>query len=191
MRIQTGALRIFSAAAVILWTACTKTESNLPNYGAVPAFQMTDSEGHGFDSKVLKGKLWIADFIYASCPGPCSRMTSQMHKVQRQVSGQKDVWLVSISVDPQHDSAAALNEFAHRFGGPSDQWVFLTGSPETVHVLAHDVFHVGDLIGKMDHSTKFTLVDKEGHIRGYYSSVDADDMPAMLRDVSALRKESS
>ena len=46
-------------------------------------FQMTDSEGHGFDSKALKGKLWIADFIYTNCPGPCSRMTSQMHKVQQ------------------------------------------------------------------------------------------------------------
>jgi cytochrome oxidase Cu insertion factor (SCO1/SenC/PrrC family) len=80
-----------------------------------------------------------------------------------------------------------LNDFAHRFGGPTEDWVFLTGSPETVHRLAYEVFHVGDLIGKMDHSTKFALVDKHGNIRGYYSSTDADGMPAMLRDVAALR----
>ena len=114
-----------------------------------------------------------------------------MHKVEQQLNGQKDVWLVSISVDPQHDSPPVLNDFAQRFGGPADNWVFLTGSPETVHVLAHEVFHVGDLISKMDHSTKFTLVDKQGDIRGYYSSVDADGIPALLRDVAALRKQDS
>jgi protein SCO1 len=185
------ALLAFSVAAVIFSTACSNPASKLPSYGSVPAFRMTDSEGHGFDSKVLKGKLWIADFIYTSCPGPCSRMTSQMHKVQQQLRGQEDVWLVSISVDPQHDSPPVLNDFAHRFGGPADNWVFLTGSPETVHVLAHEVFHVGDLISKMDHSTTFMLVDRQGDIRGYYPSVDADGIPAMLRDLAALRKENS
>lgn len=189
MRFRTRSLLVLSIAAVFLWTACTISANKLPNYGSVPPFQMTDSEGHGFDSKRLKGKLWVADFIYTSCPGPCSRMTSQMHKVQQQVTGQKDVWLVSISVDPQHDSPPVLNDFARRFGGPSDNWVFLTGSPKTVHVLAHEVFHVGDLISKMDHSTKFTLVDKRGDIRGYYSSVDGDSIPAMLRDLAVLRKE--
>jgi protein SCO1/2 len=152
---------------------------------------MTDSEGRPFDSKLLKGRLWVADFIYTSCPGPCSRMSSEMHKLQKQVSGEKDLYLLSISVDPQHDSAPVLNDFAHRFGAPADDWLFLTGSPDTVHLLAHDVFHVGDLIGKMDHSTKFTLVDKQGNIRGYYSSFDSDGISALLKDVSALRKGSS
>jgi protein SCO1 len=191
VKIRTRALLVFSFAVVILSTACKKRASELPNYGTVPTFQMTDSEGHGFDSKILKGKLWVADFIYTNCPGPCSRMTSQMRKVEGQVRGQKDVWLVSISVDPQHDSPAVLSDFAHRFGGPADKWVFLTGSPDTVHVLAHEVFHVGDLISKMDHSTKFTLVDKQGDIRGYYSSVETDGIPALLRDLAVLRKESS
>ncbi len=151
---------------------------------------MTDSEGRGFDSNVLRGKVWIADFIYTSCPGPCPMMTSQMHKVQQQVSGKQDVQLVSFSVDPEHDSAPVLNDFAHRFGGPADDWVFLTGSPQTVHWLAYEVFHVGDLIGKMDHSTKFALVDKQANIRGYYSSTDSDGILALLRDLTILCKES-
>ncbi|MFL6352098.1 MAG: SCO family protein [Bryobacteraceae bacterium] len=185
------ALSVFFAAAVVLSAACTKPASKLPNYGNVPTFQMTDSEGHGFDSEALRGKLWIADFIYTNCPGPCSRMTSQMHTVQRQVSGENDVRLVSISVDPEHDSPPVLNDFAHKFGGPADNWIFLTGSPETVHMLAHEVFHLGDLIGKMDHSTKFTLIDREGHIRGYYPSADADGIRALLNDLTVLRQANS
>jgi protein SCO1 len=188
---QTRVLLAFCIAAVMFSAACVTSRSNLPKYGAVPAFHMTDSEGHPFDSKVLKGKLWVADFIYTNCPGPCSRMSSEMHKLQRRVSGQKDLHLVSISVDPEHDSPPVLNDFAHQFHGPAQDWFFLTGSPETVHLLAHDVFHVGDLIGKMDHSTKFTLVDKQGNIRGYYSSLDGEGVPALLKDIAALRNESS
>jgi protein SCO1 len=187
---RTRVLLAFAGLAVILSAGCTNPRSNLPNYGAVPTFHMTDSQGRPFDSKVLKGKLWVADFIYTNCPGPCSRMSSEMHKLQQQVSGEKDLYLISISVDPQHDSAPVLNDFAHRFGGPAHDWIFLTGSPDTVHLLAHDVFHVGDLIGKMDHSTKFTLVDKRGDIRGYYSSFDSDGIPSLLKDVAALRNAS-
>jgi protein SCO1/2 len=187
---RTRALLAFSAV-LIFSTGCTKPDSRLPNYGAVPPFNMTDSEGHPFDSKVLKGKLWIADFIYTNCPGPCSRMSSEMHKLQQRVSGERDLYLISISVDPQHDSPPVLNDFAHRFGGPARDWIFLTGSPDTVHLLAHDVFHLGDLIGNMDHSTKFTLVDKHGNIRGYYSSTEPYGMPAMMKDVAVLRKERS
>ncbi len=150
---------------------------------------MTDSEGHAFDSNLLRGKVWVADFIYTSCPGPCPRMTSEMHRVQQRVRGDQDVQLVSISVDPDHDSPRVLNDFAHRFGGPANDWVFLTGTPKTVHLLAYQVFHVGDVIANMDHSTKFMVVDKHGAIRGYYSSVDPGGIPVMLQDVNALRKE--
>jgi protein SCO1 len=176
-------------AAVILSVACTNRAGKLPHYGTVPSFTMTDSEGHGFDSRVLKGKVWVADFIYTSCPGPCPIMTSLMHKVQQQVSGDNDVMLVSISVDPEHDTPPVLNDFAHRFGGPAADWVFLTGSPETVHRLAYEVFHAGDVISNMDHSTRFALVDKRRNIRGYYSSTDSEGIPAMLRDVAALCKD--
>jgi protein SCO1 len=191
VRTRTRALLFPITAALIFPIGCANRVSRLPNYGTVPSFKMTDSEGHDFDSKVLRGKVWIVDFIYTSCPGPCPTMTSQMRKLQEQVSGEDDVRLVSISVDPQHDSARALNDFAHRFGGPTDNWTFLTGSPETIHRLAYEVFHVGDLIGNMDHSTKFVLVDKRGNIRGYCSSLGTEDIAATLKDVAALRKENS
>lgn len=148
---------------------------------------MTDSEGHVFDSKSLAGKVWVADFIYTNCPGPCPLMTSKMHKLEQQVKNDSDVRLVSISVDPQHDTPQVLDQYAHHFDGPTKQWMFLTGSPATVHLLAYDTFHVGDVIGKMDHSTKFVLVDQRGQIRGYYSLFDPDGMAALKKDMAALR----
>ena len=148
---------------------------------------MVDSEGRTFDSKALAGKVWVADFIYTNCPGPCPLMTSKMHKLEQQVASDGDVRLVSISVDPEHDIPQVLDKFAHHFGGPTKQWIFLTGSPATVHLLAFETFHVGDVIGKMDHSTKFALVDKRGEIRGYYSLFDPDGMATLEKDIAILR----
>lgn len=150
---------------------------------------MTDSSGRSFRGSELAGKVWVADFIYTNCPAECPMMTSRMHSVEKQVRGQQDVRLVSISVDPDRDTPPVLKSFAHRFGGPTSQWLFLTGSPETIHELAYTTFHVGDVIGKISHSTKFVLVDKRGHLRGYYSTLDEDGIPTMLKDLAALRRQ--
>ncbi len=184
-------ISLCTAAVLLFSTACTDPAGKLPEYGTVPQFTMTDSEGRPFDGNALSGKVWIADVIYTNCPAECPRMTAQMHKLERQVKDENDIRLVSISVDPQHDTPAVLNHFAHRFGGPTQQWSFLTGSPETVHLIAYQTFHVGDVIGKIEHSTKFVLVDKRGHVRGYYSAFDQESMGALLKDAVALRRTRS
>jgi protein SCO1/2 len=145
---------------------------------------MTDSSGHLFQSSELAGKVWVADFIYTTCPAECPMMTAKMHALAKQVNA--NVRLVSISVDPDHDTPVALKAFASHYGGPSPQWAFLTGTPQTVHLLAWSTFHVGDVIGKIQHSTKFTLVDKTGFIRGYYSSFEPEGMQTLRRDADAL-----
>lgn len=176
---------------VLISLACTDPASKLPNYGKVPAFTMTDSQGHSFDSRELAGKVWVADFIYTNCPAACPFMSARMRSVENAIRGERDVQLVSISVDPARDTPPVLNAFAQRYGAPTDQWIFLTGSPDTVHLLAYQTFHIGDVLGKIEHSTKFVLVDKRGNIRGYYSTYDKDGIPTLLRDVSALRRARS
>ena len=183
-------MKVCAFLAVLLFlSACSDPAAKLPRYGKVPAFEMTDSLGHKVDGHSLLGKVWVADFIYTNCPAACPRMSSQMHRVANGLAGEEDVRLVSFSVDPARDTPPVLNEFAHRYGGPTSQWLFLTGTPASVHLLAYVTFHVGDVIGKIEHSTKFSLVDKQGEIRGYYSSFDKDDLTQMRKDIEALRKE--
>ena len=152
---------------------------------------MTDANGQPFNRKMLGGTVWIVDFIYTNCPAACPRMTSKMHKIAEQLQGDDNVGLLSISVDPARDTPPVLKRFAERYGGPTPQWHFLTGPPPTVHLLAYTTFHIGDLIGNMEHSTQFILVDKNGNIRGYYSSFDPDEYKQMLKDVNILRKSES
>lgn len=116
-------------------------------------------------------------------------MSARMHRLEKQLRGQDDVRFVSISVDPERDTPAVLAAFAKRYGGATGRWIFLTGTPETVHQVAFTTFHVGDVLGKIEHSTKFALVDKQLRIRGYYSSLGQDDLAALVRDLEALRRE--
>ena len=174
-----------------LLSSCTDPASKLPNDGSVPDFTMTDSHGRPFNRKMMSGTVWIVDFIYTNCPAACPRMTSKMHRIAQELQGDDNVGLLSISVDPDRDTPAVLNQFANRYGGATAKWHFLTGTPPTVHRLAYTTFHVGDLIGKMEHSTEFILVDKNGNIRGYYSTFDADGVQMLLKDVNALRNTRS
>lgn len=157
---------------------------------------MTDSEGRSFDGSSLRGKVWVADFIYTTCPAACPLMSSRMERVHKQTADLADVRIVSFSVDPK-DTPAALKTFASHYGGGTPNWIFLTGAPDTVHQLTFTTFHMGDILGKIEHSTKFALVDKQGFIRGYYSSIappdgvtdDQQGIGALLKDLRALRKD--
>ena len=176
------------SALCLLLAACVDPASKLPVYDAVPHFVLTDSYGKSFNSDSLKGKVWVADFIYTHCPGPCPRMTSQMNQLQKKMEGSEGVRFVSFSVDPARDTPAVLQAFAQHFGGPTESWYFLTGNPDTLHLLARNVFKVGDLISVMDHSTKFMIVDKRGRIRGYYSTFDPEGLTALTNDVKTLER---
>lgn len=191
MTVRAKVALLFLLIWAILPLGCTNPADELPDYGKVPSFTMTDSNGRAFDSSALRGKVWVADVIYTNCPAECPRMSAQMHKIEEEVKSMNDVRLVSFSVDPERDTPPVLNDFAHRFGGPTKQWIFLTGSPATVHLIAYQTFHVGDVIGKIEHSTKFILVDKAGEIRGYYSSLYPEDLSKLVKDADALRNARS
>jgi protein SCO1/2 len=167
--------------------SCANRAAKLEDYGTVPHFTLTDSEGHPFDSNELRGKVWIVDFIFTNCPGPCPRMTSQMHKLSEKLKNDKDIRLVSISVDPEHDTPPVLNAYAHRFGGPTPQWTFLTGPLSTIDLLTVNTFHIGTVRNRLNHSTRFMLIDKNGHIRAYESTFDPGGMDKLQADAEALQ----
>lgn len=160
---------------------------DLPEYGSVAPFKLTDQTGKSFDSAELKGKVWIADFMFTSCPGPCPRMSSQMHKMQMELEGQ-GIQLVSFTVDPDHDTPEVLAEYGSRFKATPGVWHFLTGSKGDLNYLAKDVFKLGVVDGSLEHATRFVLVDREGKIRGYYLSSQEDELKNLVLNARALLK---
>jgi protein SCO1/2 len=182
---------VVATAIILSLVACNTKTASLSTYGAVPDFQLTAQTGQPFDSKTLAGKIWVADFIYTTCPGPCPRMTSQMHQVQQAILPMGDVKLVSFTVDRSHDTPPVLAEYAKVHGASAEHWYFLTGPQPTLQMLDKDAFKLGDVDGKLMHSTRFVLVDRNARIRAYYDTSESDAIDRVIRDIMALARERS
>jgi protein SCO1/2 len=156
--------------------------------GQIPEFQLTAETGQPFDSKVLDGHIWVADFIYTTCDGPCPMMSSRMHELQTLTAELPDVKLVSFTVDPAHDTPEVLAAYAKHFKTNPDRWCFLTGEQAKLNDLALKQFHLNAVDGTMSHSTRFALVDQKRRIRAYYISTEDGALQRMLHDIRQLER---
>jgi protein SCO1/2 len=179
-------------AALLTLAGCgIERKSSLPVYYDVPEFQLIAQDGRPFDSQVLAGKIWVADFIYTNCPGPCPRMTSQMHEVQDATLNMPEVKLVSFTVDPARDTPPVLAEYARLHHASPEHWYFLTGPAATLQKLDRDTFKLGNLDATLEHSTRFVLVDRQARIRGYYDTSESRAISRLIEGIYALARERS
>lgn len=165
--------------------------NTLPNDGVVPPFQLVDQNGQSYGTAQLQGRIWIADFVFSTCPGPCPLISSRMSETQKPLRD-TDVKLVSFTVDPEHDTPAVLRDYAARLNAQPGRWHFLTGDKSTIYRLVRDGFKLatgeGGETGPI-HSTRMVLVDRSGMIRGYYDATDADAVTRLLADTNHLLRE--
>jgi len=168
-------------------------QRTVSSYGTVPSFQLTNQTGQPFGSVQLAGKIWIADFIYTTCPGPCPMISSRMSELQKPLE-KTDVHLVSFSVDPEKDTPEVLRRYAERLQAEPGRWDFLTGPKSAIYNLSHDSFKLAisdgsDAQGIPVHSTRIVLVDRHGQIRGYYDATEADAVTKLVADTNHLLRE--
>ncbi len=168
-------------------------QRTVSSYGTVPSFQLTNQNGQPFGSAQLSGKIWIADFIYTTCPGPCPMISSRMSELQKPLE-KTDVHLVSFSVDPEKDTPEVLRRYAERLQAEPGRWDFLTGPKSAIYNLSHDSFKLAisdgsDAQGIPVHSTRIVLVDRHGQIRGYYDATEADAVTKLVADTNHLLRE--
>ena len=116
---------------------------NLPPGKPTPDFVLTDQNGQEFHSSSLKGKVWVASFFFASCPGPCYRLNQALAGLQAE-SDFKDVRFVSITCDPADDTPEVLKEYAARFAANPKQWTFLTGDFKKIQDISMSSFVLGN-----------------------------------------------
>jgi protein SCO1 len=165
-------------------------------FGAVPEFSFIESDGRRITLAELKGKVWLVNFIYTNCPDTCPIQSAQMREIQEDFKKEKDLRLVSITVDPERDTPKVLTEYAKRFSADPARWFFLTGKKETIYKFAQEGFHLGAIEiphekkpesgATHTHSPRFVLVDRDAQIRGYYVSTDAEAMNRLRRDLKIL-----
>jgi protein SCO1/2 len=190
-----GAPLVVATVFFFVWRGQVNHLANrvVQSYGTVPPFQLVNQNGQPFSSHQLAGKIWIADFIFTACPGPCPMISSRMSELQKPLK-KTDVHLISFSVDPEKDTPEVLRGYAEKLHAEPQRWDFLTGSKAAIYDLSKNGFRLAASDGTEEagvpvHSTRIVLVDRHGKIRGYYDALEPDAVTKLLADTSHLLRE--
>jgi protein SCO1/2 len=191
-----GILLLAVPVGVSLRARAQKQE--LPRLGQVPAFSLTDQTGRNFTSAELMGRVWVADFVYTSCSTACPRLTATMAELSRHLRNrgqERNVHLVSFTVDPERDNVERLRGYAAGFQADPALWTFATGPSDAIREAVVKGFHIAIDKEKsteeadgfaLVHGKSFILVDARGFIRGLYDAGEPTEMARLRKDALAL-----
>jgi protein SCO1/2 len=203
-----GVLLLILALALAFLLAKAQTRvaraESLPVYSQVADFSLTNENGAPVSLADLRGRVWIADIVFTTCPGPCLRMTRQMKELQDALPADNKTKLVSLTTNPDYDTPAILKTYGMHHGADTNRWMFLTGTKRQIGDLAVGSLKLSAVETKPEeraspddlwvHSTIFVLLDKQARLRGIYQT-GGDDVswPAekakLLAAVKQLERE--
>jgi len=173
--------------------------SKLPVLGSVKPFTLTNQLGEVVTLQNLKGKVWVADIIFARCPGPCPKMTEEMSKLQGAFDAKEPLRFVTLTTHPENDTPQVLKNYSEKFSADSARWHFLTGPTGEIRNLAIKSLMLSAVEKEKElqesendlfiHTTVFVLVDKAGKIRGYYESLEPPFQEKIRADIKSLLAE--
>lgn len=159
----------------------------------IPAFQFVDQDSMVVDTNTVKGKIYVVDFFFTHCPSICPKMKAEMHKVYDKYKDNKDVLILSHSIDPARDSVAVLKNYASKLNLSSGKWLFLTGNKDSIYAIADHYLESAkedkDAAGGFIHDGNFILVDRQRRIRGYYDGTTDEGADKLLADIESLLHE--
>jgi cytochrome oxidase Cu insertion factor (SCO1/SenC/PrrC family) len=168
----------------------------LPVGPTVPEFSLTERSGRPITRADLLGKVWIADFVFTRCSGPCPTLSARMQALQSALADAPSVKLVTFTLDPVNDTVSVLADYAKRFHADPERWWFVTGDKEEVvqkFVIEGLKQTVIPAQGNdpLIHSQYLVIVDSAGRIRGAHDGLDAKTKPLVIRDVRKLLLEAA
>lgn len=197
-----GGVLLAALAVVGGWVLVQRNETidlsgpPLPVGPVVPEFSLTERSGRAITRADLMGKIWIADFVFTRCSGPCPTLSARMQAIQTALADAPSVKLVTFTLDPVNDTPSVLADYAKRFHADPDRWWFVTGDKEevvqkfVVEGLKQTVIPAkGD--DPIIHSEYIVIVDAKGRIRSAHGGLDPNSKSLIVRDVRKLLLESS
>ncbi len=157
-------------------------------------FAFTNQNGKTITQDDYKGKIYVADFFFTTCPTICPKMTTNMAWLQDKIKDMPDVMLLSHSVMPDIDTPAVLKAYAKEKGVIDSKWNLVTGDKKDIYYIARKSYlavktSTSDELYDMVHTENFVLVDKEGRIRGFYNGLHIDEEEDGEKNVSQLLED--
>lgn len=161
-------------------------------YHKIAEFSFTNQEGKEITNSTTSGKVYVADFFFTTCPTICPIMKTQMLRIFEKFKDEPDFLILSHTLDPEHDTAELLKDYAARIGVEDDQtWNFLTGDQEKIFEIGQTSYLTTAMEDKNEpggilHSGAFVLVDQQGRIRGVYDGTKEDQVNRLMKDIPKL-----
>ncbi|SEW40558.1 SCO family protein [Chitinophaga arvensicola] len=163
-------------------------------YPVIPPFSFLDQDSSIVNEKTFAGKIYVADFIFLSCPAICPKMTAEMKKVYQAFGKEDRVMLLSHTIDPEHDTIPRLKAYTTSMELDSRKWRFVTGNQDSIYHMAEKAYFSGaykdsTAPGGYAHSGGLLLIDQQRHIRGVYNGTSPDETKRLISDIHILLKE--
>ena len=196
LRLRLAVLALVAlAAALFVATRSDPAEALGEPIAAAPEFELLDQRGRTVRAEDLRGRVWVADFVFTRCAAVCPILSTRLKSLTQRIGPDDAVRYVSFSVDPEHDTPDVLAQYAARYQADPERWMFLTGDMNEVErtvVQGFKIF-IGDpepnendpTLVEIAHGEHFVLVDRRGQLRGYYRS-DREGLERLERHVREL-----
>ncbi|MBB4078992.1 protein SCO1/2 [Lewinella aquimaris] len=160
----------------------------------VRTWKYVDQSNRPFGSEDLRGKVYVADFFFTSCPTICPKVASQMLRLEEEFGDDPDFRLVSFTVDPKRDTPERMTDYANKLGiKDMDRWRFIYGDKFEIYDLDEDYLSIAmendAAPGGFDHSGYIVLVDREGFVRAYASGLVEEEVDHLMEDIRLLLDE--
>jgi protein SCO1/2 len=184
--------------------SAAKNDDKLVKIGPAPKFELINQDNKKITNETYKGKVYVLEFFFTTCPSICPKMNLSMLDIEDKFFGNPNFGIVSITIDPTHDTPAVLKAHAKLLGVKSSNWNFLTGDKAYIFNLANKGFNLyagenSKVNGGFEHSGLFALIDKNGNIRCrkddfgnpilYYDGLDKKGVRDIQQDINILLKD--
>ena len=163
-------------------------------YHTIANFSLTNQDGEVINEKTVTGKIYVANFFFATCQSICPEMSGNLSAVQQEFMNDDSLLILSHSVNPLHDTVAVLKNYAATYGAKSGKWHLLTGNKKMIYDLAKTSYLVNALEddGTPEgflHSELLLLIDGKGRIRGMYDGTDKAAVQELIAAIHLLKIE--
>lgn len=180
--------------AMVNFELVDSTIQHHKKFHRIADFSLTNQNGKTVTQKDFKGKIYVADFFFTTCPNICIAMTDNLLKVQEKIKNNPNVMLLSHSVTPKIDSVPQLKKYAIEKGVIDKKWNLVTGDKKEIYELARKSYLAVKEDGDggpfdMIHTENFILVDPDRRIRGFYDGTDLEEIQRLLEELEILIQE--
>ena len=180
--------------AMINFELVDSTIQHHKKFHRIADFSLTNQNGKTISHLDFKGKIYVADFFFTTCPTICIAMTDNMLKVQEEMKNNPNIMLLSHSVTPKIDSVPKLKKYALEKGVIDTKWHLVTGDKKEIYELARKSYLAVKESGDggpfdMIHTENFILIDPDQRIRGFYDGTDMEEINRLLDEIDILIQE--